>query len=130
MKRSVLTDDTGRFTFPQLKPGTYSVEVLAPGFEVQRSEGVTAGLGQTQTVMITLKVAGAKQDVTVTGEAPLINTEDPNTTTTLNAKAIEDLPNPGSDLTYRAQFAPGALINTAGNSNDFVGGQNGYWPST
>jgi hypothetical protein len=36
------------------------------------------------------------------------------------------LPNPGSDLTYPAQFAPGALINTAGSSNDFVGAQNGY----
>jgi hypothetical protein len=126
LKRNVQTDDAGRFTFPQLKPGSYSIQVNAPGFEPQRSEGITAGLGQTQTVTFTLKVAAAKQDVTVTGEAPLINTENPNTATTLNARAIEDLPNPGSDLTYPAQFAPGALINTAGNGNDFVGGQNGY----
>ena len=52
--------------------------------------------------------------------------EGPNTTTTLTGRAIQDLPNPGGDLTYPAQFAPGALINTAGSSNDFVGGQNGY----
>ena len=36
------------------------------------------------------------------------------------------MPNPGGDLTYPLQFAPGALINTAGSSNDFVGGSNGY----
>ena len=36
------------------------------------------------------------------------------------------LPNPGGDLTYPLQFAPGALINTAGSGNDFVGGTNGY----
>jgi len=36
------------------------------------------------------------------------------------------LPNPGGDLTYPLQFAPGALINTAGSSNDFVGSSNGY----
>jgi hypothetical protein len=39
---------------------------------------------------------------------------------------MENLPNPGSDLTYPLQFAPGALINTAGSGNDFVGGTNGY----
>ena len=64
--------------------------------------------------------------MTVMSEAPLINVENPNTTTTLTGKAIQDLPNPGGDMTYPAQFAPGALINTAGSSNDFVGGQNGY----
>ena len=36
------------------------------------------------------------------------------------------MPNPGGDLTYPLQFAPGALINTAGSGNDFVGGTNGY----
>ena len=44
----------------------------------------------------------------------------------MNAPALEDLPNPGRDLTYPLQFAPGALINTAGSGNDFVGGTNGY----
>ena len=55
-----------------------------------------------------------------------LNTQNPNTSTTLNAKVLEDLPNPGGDLTYPLQFAAGALINTAGNGNDFVGGTNGY----
>ncbi len=44
----------------------------------------------------------------------------------MSAKALEDLPNPGGDLTYPLQFAAGALINTAGSGNDFVGGTNGY----
>ena len=87
---------------------------------------VSAGLGETQAVNFTLKVAAGKQDITVSSEAPLINVENPNTTTTLTARGLEDLPNPGGDLTYPAQFAPGALINTAGSSNDFVGSQNGY----
>ncbi len=44
--------------------------------------------------------------------------ENANTSTTLEAKTIASLPNPGQDLTYVAQFAPGALMNTAGSSND------------
>jgi len=126
LRRQVQTDESGRFAFPQLHPGPYSMRVQASGFDEQTNESVSAGLGETRTVNFTLKVAAAKQDITVGSEAPLINVEGANTTTTITGRAIQDLPNPGGDLTYPAQFAPGALINTAGSSNDFVGGQNGY----
>ena len=126
LKRSARTDDAGRFNFPQLKPGTYSVKAEAPGFESQQNDNVVSGLGQKQTVDFTLKIARSSEVVEVNSEAPLINPENANTSTTLNAPALENLPNPGGDLTYPLQFAPGALINTAGSSNDFVGGTNGY----
>jgi hypothetical protein len=126
LKRSAQTDGAGRFNFPQLKPGTYSVTVEARGFDPGQNYNVVSGLGQKQTVDFTLKVARSDEVVEVSSEAPLINLENANTSTTLNAPALEDLPNPGGDLTYPLQFAPGALINTAGSSNDFVGGSNGY----
>ncbi len=126
LRRSAKTDNLGRFNFPQLKPGTYSVKVEAPGFEPRQNNNVVSGLGQKQTVDFTLGVARSNETVEVSSEAPLINPENANTSTTLNAPALEDLPNPGGDLTYPLQFAPGALINTAGSGNDFVGGTNGY----
>ncbi len=126
LRRSARTDEAGRFNFPQLKPGTYSVTVAAQGFQTLQNENVFSGLGQKQTVDFTLKVAQSNEVVEVNGEAPLINPGNANTATTLNAPALEDLPNPGGDLTYPLQFAPGALINTAGSGNDFVGGTNGY----
>ena len=126
LRRSAKTDDAGRFNFPQLKPGSYSVKVEAQGFEPRQNDNVVSGLGQKQTVDFTLKVARSNETVEVNSEPPLINPEDANTSTTLNAPALENLPNPGGDLTYPLQFAPGALINTAGSGNDFVGGTNGY----
>jgi hypothetical protein len=126
LRRSAATDESGRFNFPQLKPGTYSVRVEAEGFEPQRNDEVSAGLGQKQTVDFTIKVARTKESIEVTSEAALLNPENANTSTTLNARALEDLPNPGGDLTYPLQFAAGALVNTAGSGNDFVGGTNGY----
>jgi hypothetical protein len=126
LRRSARTDGAGRFNFPQLKPGTYSVKAEAQGFEPQQNDNVVSGLGQKQTVDFTLKVARSSETVEVSSEAPIINPENANTSTTLDAPALEDLPNPGGDLTYPLQFAPGALINTAGSSNDFVGGTNGY----
>ncbi len=125
-QRSAKTDDGGRFNFPQLKPGAYSVRVEAEGFEPRQNENVFSGLGEKQTVNFMLKVAQSNQTIEVSGSAPLINPENPNTSTNLNAPALENLPNPGGDLTYPLQFAAGALVNTAGSGNDFVGGTNGY----
>jgi hypothetical protein len=126
LRRTAQTDQAGRFNFTQLKPGIYSVRVQAPGFDPQQNDDVISGLGQKQTVDFTLKVARSDEVVEVSSQAPLINLENANTSSTLSARALEDLPNPGGDLTYPLQFAPGALINTAGSGNDFVGGSNGY----
>src|SRR5271154_6513835 len=126
MKRTARNDEAGRFNFPQLKPGAYSVKVEAQGFEPQRNDAVSAALGQKQTVDFRLKIAHSNQTVEISSEAPILNPENANTSTTLNAPALENLPNPGGDLTYPLQFAAGALINTAGQGNDFVGSTNGY----
>src|SRR6516162_2143421 len=125
-QRNAITDDQGRFDFPQLKPGTYSVKVTAGGFDPQQNDNVVSGLGQKQSINFTLKLAQSKLTVEVSGQSPLINPTNANTTTSLNAPALENLPNPGGDLTYPLQFASGALINTAGSGNDFLGGTNGY----
>jgi len=126
LTRTVQTDAAGRFNFPQLKPGAYSVRVEMEGFEAQQVDKVFSGLGEKQSVDFKLKVAQSQQTIEVSGTAPIINLQDANTSTSLSAPALENLPNPGGDLTYPLQFSPGALINTAGSGNDFVGGTNGY----
>ncbi len=126
MRRSSKTDESGRFNFPQLRPGTYSMTAEAEGFEARHDDAVPAQLGQKQAVDFVLRLAQAKQSIEVTSEAPLLNSENANTSTTITARALENLPNPGGDLTYPLQFAAGALVNTAGSGNDFVGGTNGY----
>ncbi|HUK29853.1 MAG TPA: carboxypeptidase regulatory-like domain-containing protein, partial [Candidatus Acidoferrum sp.] len=125
-QRSARTDAEGRFNFPQLKPGIYSVKVEAQGFAPQQNDNVISRLGQKQNVNFALKVAQASQTVEVSGAPPLLNPENANTSANLNARTLENLPNPGGDLTYPVQFSPGALVNTAGSGNDFVGGTNGY----
>src|SRR5271167_3489771 len=124
--RSAHTDNDGRFNFPQLKPGNYLIKVELQGFEPEQNQGVSAALGQKQTINFRLRTASFKQSIEVSSEAPILNPQNANASTSLTARALENLPNPGGDLTYPLQFAPGALINTAGSGNDFVGSSNGY----
>lgn len=112
------TDASGRFLFSQVNPGTYQVMVSATGFETVNSEPTAVGVGQTISLNFSLSVQSAHQTVQVTAERGLLSLNNPNITTTIQEKAIKSLPNPGQDLTYLAQFAQGALINTAGSSND------------
>jgi hypothetical protein len=124
-RRTVQADVEGRFSFPHVQAGLYRVEADAPAFEhVERS--VTVPLGQVETVILTLPIAGVTASVSVSAEPPILNTRNPNTTTTFTATAIESLPNPAGDITFPAQLASGTLMNTAGSGNDFVGGPNGF----
>jgi len=112
------TSGDGRFLFSQLNPGNYTVTVRVSGFAEQTSRPVEVEVGRTVTLNLSLTVSSSTQTVEVDAQQAMLSLENPNTTTTIEAKTIGNLPNPGQDLTYLAQFAPGALMNTAGSSND------------
>lgn len=116
--RAVQTNAEGHFLLSQVNPGTYRIEVRATGFGVAESEPASVSVGQTAIVNFTLRLATTSQAVEVVAQSGLMSLENANTSTTLEAKTIKSLPNPGQDLTYVAQFAEGALMNTAGSSND------------
>jgi hypothetical protein len=124
-RRTLQSDADGRFSFPHVQPGEYRIDAEAPAFEHIQHQ-VTVPLGRVQTVTLTLPIAGMTTSVSVSAELPILNTANPNTTTTFTAKAIESLPNPGGDITFPAQLSAGALMNTAGSGNDFVGGSSGF----
>jgi hypothetical protein len=116
--RTMATNADGRFLFAQVNPGMYLVAVRAKGFAEQESQPVAVAVGRTVTLRFQLQLSSTTQSVEVHAQQGLLSLENPNTTTTLAAKTISSLPNPGQDLTYIAQFAQGALMNTAGSSND------------
>jgi outer membrane receptor for ferrienterochelin and colicin len=69
-------------------------------------------LGPTVSVNLTLQVARVSTPVSVIAEAPLLQAENGDVSTTMSQKQISEVPNPGNDLTYIAQTAPGVMMNT------------------
>jgi hypothetical protein len=110
-------DASGVYHFALLDPGNYTLTATASGFR-ETTQPVTVSLGTTQTADILLQVGAARQTVTVTTEAPLVQANNANLTTTMGQLQIDQIPNPGNDMTFIAQMAPGTVMNTgAGYGN-------------
>src|SRR5208283_792400 len=77
-------------------------------------------LGQTTSMQLKLSVGATSEDVEVSATGQLLQTEDANLTTDYQVRQIENLPNPGNDLTNVAQTAPGIMMNTAGDMGAFT----------
>jgi len=110
---STKTDGLGAYQFSFLRPGKYELEVVHPGFQHER-RSVAIQVGPSVTVNITLQVASSRSEISVTGEAPVIQADNADVSVTISQKQVSEVPNPGNDLTYIAQTAPGAIMNTDG----------------
>src|SRR5205814_3439843 len=73
--RTVVTDGEGRYNIVDLRPGTYIVTFSLPGFGTVRREGISLTGGFTATVNVELSVGAVAETITVTGGAPLVDTQ-------------------------------------------------------
>jgi len=117
--QSAVTNAQGVYRFALLSPGNYSISVTASGFRKARQTNLQVQAGQSVTANFQLILATATQTVEVTEHAPGVQTQDANTTTNFSEQRIAEMPNPGGDLTYVAQTAPGVVMNTQSGYGNF-----------
>ncbi len=116
--QSAVSNGTGGYHVPLLEPGDYTLAVTAPGFQ-QTSTTVAVNAGVTTTANVSLAVGSASQTIQVTASAPLLNTQSADLSTTFSQQQVQGLPNPGNDLTFVAQTAPGTVMNTGSGYGNF-----------
>lgn len=115
--QSTTSNATGAYRFSLLNPGTYSVSATSQGLQ-GTPHTISVAVGQSSTMNIQLQVSGATQTVEVTAEGGVIQTDNANVATTISPEIVANIPNPGNDLTYYVQTAPGTTMNTqAGYGN-------------
>jgi hypothetical protein len=90
--RTVVTDDQGRYNIVDLRPGTYRVTFTLPGFNTLLREGVELTSGFTAAVNAELPVGALQETVTVTGETPLVDTQNVRRQTLLTRDLLDALP--------------------------------------
>ena len=101
------SDSSGEYRVQHLIPGTYSVSAEATGFSKVNTENVVVYADTAPKVDIALSVGGSSNTVTVSAEAPLLQTEHTDVNTILNERAVETLPNLNRNFTAFELLTPG-----------------------
>ena len=108
-ERSAMTNEVGEYAFPSVLPGTYTVRVSLPGFKTEERKGFRIGTQQSAVLDFTLEVGAISEQVTVTGEAPLIERASATQAASLDKEALQNLPIFGRNTFFAAISTPGVI---------------------
>jgi hypothetical protein len=107
LQRSATTDSAGEYRMTGLPPARYDLTVQVAGFEAQMQKGVIVSVGQAASADFHLKVGEVSTEITVTTEAPTIDTTQGKQADTISQQYIVDLPIDRRDYLTFTLLAPG-----------------------
>src|SRR5437773_5061216 len=119
--RTAISSDSGSYNVPLLPVGAYEVSTMMPGFKQQVRSGINLVIGQQAVIDLTLEVGGTAEQITVSEEAPLVNTTLSSTSGLITEQQVKDLPLNGRSFDRLLELNPG-VVNNASN----MGGGGGF----
>ena len=119
--QSAVTDQEGRFRFPALPTGLYTLDATLDGFTPIKKTDIRVHAGTTATLELTMTAAKLAEEVTVVGTAPLVDVTDASLAKTFLTKdLLENLPT--AQNTYGLiNLAPGVADQSAYGSGNATG---------
>ena len=104
--RDAVSNERGLYDFSAVPPGAYTVKAELTGFKTFESKGIRVGTQQFVTIDIKLDVGQLQETITVTGEAPLIDTSNASTGSVIDSRQLESLPSGGRSAFLFAVTVP------------------------
>jgi len=121
-----VTDASGVQRFASLPLGTYVVRTALSGFSAQRREGIIVVQNQTATIDVALKVGAMTEEITVKGEAPVVDTKSATVATNLDSMLLDTTPG-GKDIWSILEYKiPGLVFDTPDVGGNQAGLQRGF----
>jgi hypothetical protein len=123
--RALLTDGAGQYAAANLIPGTYTIRAEAKGFQTVQRANVLLEVGQTVRVDLALTPGEQTQTVTVTSEAPAIDTSDAELGGTVSNNLVNALPLNGRNFQRLLDLHPGVVttIGSGTGNGDYTNGR-------
>jgi len=107
--QSAITEVDGRYRFPSLPPGRYTLTFELSGFQTTRRDNIVLALGQTLSVDLQLPVATLQETVTVTAESPLVDASSTRVGSEFTSERLAAIPS-ATDLWAALGQAPGVRM--------------------
>jgi hypothetical protein len=139
LERATHTDSSGSYQLAALPVGTYRIEVQMQGFQTALINNLTLEVSQIVVQNLQLKAGGAAETVTITTDAPIIETATVTVGQVINQKTVQEIPLNGRHFVDLGLLIPGSVtppqngfltaplrgqgsfaFNTAGNREDTV----------
>ncbi len=120
LQRTAASLDDGRYTIPQLPPGTYDLSVQKAGFAPENRPGFQLLVNQSATVDFKLSISAVSQTVEVTGAPPPLDTTTATLGSVIQHQQVVDLPLNGRSFTQLTLLAPGAAPQESGQQGAFT----------
>jgi hypothetical protein len=108
-KVQTVSESTGQYTLPFLSSGDYTVSATMQGFKEFVRKGIQVGAGDHVAIDVRLEVGDTATSVEVTGDAPLLNTENASQGQAITTHEVEDMPLNGGTPAMLSQFALGVI---------------------
>src|SRR5207249_1088414 len=108
--RTATTNEMGTYRVLSLPVGRYEVKAELAGFKSALQTGVNLAVGEEAVVNLKLEVGAAQELVTVTGEAPLVNTTTASVSGLVGEREVKDLPLNGRSFDNLITLNPGAVL--------------------
>ena len=125
---STKTNDVGAYNISRIKVGSYTLKASAAGFQTVEYPAFTLVLNQTARIDISLKVGQVNQTVVVTGEAPLLETENTMVSTVIDSVSADKLPLATRNYVQLTLLSPGSISPDPTNFNNGDNTANGARP--
>ncbi|HEY0386186.1 MAG TPA: carboxypeptidase-like regulatory domain-containing protein, partial [Pyrinomonadaceae bacterium] len=126
LEKTTNSDDEGNFRLILLPPGTYNVSTTATNFAKSDIQNVVVTVGGKTPLDVKLGIGGGKIDeLMITAELPVVETSRTSVSTTVNQRAIENLPVNGRNYLDFATLTPGVIRDPTRQGDLSVGGQKG-----
>jgi hypothetical protein len=110
-----VADERGEFRLLNLPPGKYKVTAELSGFSSVILASVELLVGQNATIPFVLKVANVSESITVSSEAPLVDTTSSQVAGNVNPRQMEELPLQGRNWIELSKLVKGITANEVSN---------------
>jgi len=125
LTRTTQSSDAGLYSFPHLTVGSYNLTVEAAGFKAAKQTGISLTVGAVATIDVPLAIGSSQETITVTADAPVLESASSQTSTTVNEQAVASLPINGRNFLDFTVLTPGVVRDPTRGGDLSFGGQRG-----